>query len=69
MTFDVQDGSSEAPAAQDTNKDGKLDSLPTDPTHATKTFKEWNTKEDGTGSKVTTDLLFTQDTTVYAIFQ
>ncbi len=38
----------------------------TTPTRTGYTFKEWNLKQDGSGSAVTSATTFTQDTTVYA---
>ena len=50
-----------------TTKDGKLTSLPT-PTYDGYTFLGWYTQKDG-GEKVTTDTVFTKDTTIYAHWQ
>lgn len=43
-------------------------SMPQDPTKATYAFKEWNTKEDGTGTAFTGDTIVNSDITVYAIY-
>lgn len=43
-------------------------SMPQDPTKATYAFKEWNTKEDGTGTAFTGDTLVNSDIPVYAIY-
>ena len=43
-------------------------SMPQDPTKATYAFKEWNTKEDGTGTAFTGDTLVNSDIAVYAIY-
>jgi uncharacterized repeat protein (TIGR02543 family) len=40
--------------------------LPADPTKQCYTFKEWNTKSDGTGDKFTETTAVTKNTTVYA---
>lgn len=49
-----------------TNAQGKLDEMPDDPTREGCTFKEWNTKADGSGTSVTTDHEFKEDATIYA---
>lgn len=38
-------------------------------THDGRTFKEWNTKEDGSGDTLTTDTTITEDCDYYAIWQ
>ena len=65
VTFDAN-GGSVSPASV-TTKDGKLESLPT-PTHGGYDFLGWYTEETG-GEKVTTDTVFTKDTTIYAHWQ
>jgi uncharacterized repeat protein (TIGR02543 family) len=45
-----------------------LATLPAPPTRDGHTFKEWNTKDDGTGDKVEPTSQFIQNTTVYAIW-
>ena len=65
VTFDANDGSVNPSSA--TTKDGKLESLPT-PTHGGYDFLGWYTEETG-GEKVTTDTVFTKDTTIYAHWQ
>lgn len=65
ITFNAQEGA--AVEKQSTNADGNLASLPTT-TREGYIFKEWNTKNDGTGTKVTTSYDFTAATTVYAIW-
>ena len=62
VTFNAN-GGSVSPASA-TTKDGKLESLPT-PTYDGYTFLGWYTQEDG-GDEVTTDTVFTNDTTIYA---
>ncbi|MFD2444215.1 S-layer homology domain-containing protein, partial [Bacillus sp. CGMCC 1.16607] len=63
VTFDVEGATTTAT----TDASGNV-SLPAAPTKAGHTFKEWNTKADGTGDKVTAATVFVVDTTVYAIF-
>ena len=65
VTFNANGGS--ASTASTTTKDGKLESLPT-PTYDGYTFLGWYTEETG-GEKVTTDTVFTKDTTIYAHWQ
>jgi hypothetical protein len=47
--------------------DGKV-TLPGNPEKEDAEFKEWNTKADGTGTKVTADNVWEADATVYAIW-
>ncbi|EGT3615971.1 LPXTG cell wall anchor domain-containing protein [Clostridium perfringens] len=50
--------------------EGKLgDKMPEAPVKEGYVFKEWNTREDGTGDKVTADTPITEDITIYAIFE
>ena len=66
VTFDVNGANaSVAPASGTTNAAGKLSTLPT-PTRDGYTFKGWNTKQNGTGTTVTEETTFTENTTVYA---
>ena len=65
MTFDANGGSVSTSSA--TTKDGKLESLPT-PTRSGYDFLGWYTEKTG-GEKVTTDTIFTVDTTIYAHWQ
>ena len=65
VTFNANGGSVSTASA--TTKDGKLESLPT-PTYDGYTFLGWYTQKDG-GEKVTTDTVFTKDTTIYAHWQ
>ena len=65
VTFDANGGSVTPSSA--TTKDGKLESLPT-PTYDGYDFLGWYTQKDG-GEKVTTDTVFTKDTTIYAHWQ
>lgn len=63
ITFNAN-GGSVSPTSATTGTDGKLASLPT-PTHATDTFKGWFTAATG-GTAVTTNTVFTQNTTIFA---
>ena len=65
VTFDANGGS--VSTTSTTTKDGKLTSLPT-PTNDGYDFLGWYTEKDG-GEKVTTDTVFTKDTTIYAHWQ
>ncbi len=51
-----------------TNDDGKLATLPADPTRTDYTFLGWYTSNTG-GDKVTTDTVFTKNSTVYAMWK
>ena len=57
-------GGSVLPASVTTGADGKLASLPT-PTRSSYSFNGWYTEKNG-GTKVTTDTVFSANTTVYA---
>lgn len=63
ITFDACNGTV-IPITAITNMDGKLSSLPT-PTRGNYAFDGWYTASDG-GSEVTTNTVFSSDTTVYA---
>ena len=66
ITFNANgENASVDPTSGTTNAAGKLTSLP-EPTRDGYTFKEWNTKQDGTGTTVTTSTIFNANTTVYA---
>ena len=65
VNFNANGGSVSPSSA--TTKDGKLESLPT-PTYDGYTFLGWYTEETG-GDEVTTDTVFTKDTTIYAHWQ
>ena len=43
--------------------------MPKDPSKEGYTFKEWNTKKDGSGEVVTADTVVKEDLSVYAIFE
>ena len=62
VTFDANGGSVTPSSA--TTTDGKLTNLPT-PTRGGYDFLGWYTEKDG-GDEVTTDTVFTKDTTIYA---
>lgn len=57
-----------SPADQQTNDAGKLATLPNDPTRTDYTFLGWYTSNTG-GDKVTTDTVFTKNSTVYAMWK
>ncbi len=63
ITFDTNGGSVSTATAK-TNAEGKLTSLPT-PTRSSYDFDGWYTSSTG-GDKITTNTVFTQNTTVYA---
>ena len=65
VTFNANGGS--VTPASVTTKDGKLESLPT-PTYDGYDFLGWYTQKDG-GEKVTTDTVFTENSTIYAHWQ
>ena len=65
VTFDAN-GGSVTPSGSST-KDGKLESLPT-PTRGGYDFLGWYTQKDG-GDKVTTNTVFTKNSTIYAHWQ
>ena len=65
VTFDANGGSVN-PSGSST-KDGKLESLPT-PTRGAYDFLGWYTQKDG-GDKVTTNTVFTKNSTIYAHWQ
>lgn len=63
ITFDPNGGSVASTSAK-TGADGKLATLPT-PTRTSYNFRGWHTAISG-GTVITTDTVFTRDTTVYA---
>ena len=63
ITFDAGSGTV-TPSTVTTGEDGKLSILPT-PTRSDYIFDGWYTTSSG-GEKITTDYVFTSDTTVYA---
>ena len=68
VTFDLNGGEGTAPAPQQTDENGRLKSLPADPTRAGHTFTGWFTAKEN-GQKVDTSYQFTADATVYAVWQ
>ena len=66
VTFDKNGGTTEAnPATKQGGATG-VGTLPADPTKTGSTFKEWNTKADGTGTAFTAATPVTAAITVYA---
>ena len=63
VTFDAN-GGSVTPTSAETTAEGKLTSLPT-PTRSRYSFEGWYTAASG-GTKITTDTVFSENTTVYA---
>jgi len=63
VTFNAN-GGTVTPATMDTNEIGKLTSLPT-PARTGYSFDGWYTEPSG-GTRITTDTVFTESTTVYA---
>ncbi len=64
VTFDLNGGEGENPR-QKTGAGGSLTALPEEPSRTGYTFEGWFTELSG-GDKITTDTVFTKDTTVYA---
>ena len=64
VKLDVNGGDTLEESVLIPNAEGKLSVLPT-PTRSNHTFDGWFTAATG-GEKVTTDTVFTQDTTIYA---
>lgn len=64
ITFNAN-GGSVAPATATTNADGKLATLPTPTRSGNYRFNGWFTAQNG-GTKVTTDTVFTANSTIYA---
>ena len=65
VTFDLNYTGAAKGTVKTAGNDGKV-TLPEDPEKEDSVFIEWNTKADGTGTKVTKDDVYTADTTVYA---
>jgi len=65
VTFDLNYTGAGKGTVKTAGNDGKV-TLPEDPEKEDSVFIEWNTKADGTGTKVTKDDVYTADTTVYA---
>ena len=68
VTFNLNYTGGPAPTTAKVNDGGKLATLPADPIRTDYTFLGWYTSNTG-GDKVTTDTVFTKDTTVYAIWK
>ncbi len=69
ITFDANGGTGTTDS-DTTGTDGKLSTIPTAPTAPDgKTFKEWNTANDGTGTKLTTSIVHNADTEYFAIWE
>ena len=64
VSFDAN-GGSVTPASAETTAEGKLTSLPTPTRSGRYSFKGWYTAASG-GTKITTDTVFSENTTVYA---
>ncbi|MBO7120847.1 MAG: InlB B-repeat-containing protein [Bacilli bacterium] len=65
VTFDLNYTGAAKGTVKTAGNDGKF-TLPEDPEKEDSIFIEWNTKADGSGTKVTADDVYTADTTVYA---
>ena len=65
VTFDLNYTGAAKGTVKTAGNDGKV-TLPEDPEKEDSIFIEWNTKADGSGTKVTADDVYTADTTVYA---
>ncbi len=65
LTYDSNGGTTCFPATVTVEKDKTWGTL-CSPTRDNHTFKEWNTKQDGTGSKITSSSIATGSLTVYA---
>ena len=64
LTFDACDGSGTT-TAMTTDEDGKISSLPKDPSRSGYKFNGWYTEVTG-GTRVTVDTVFKNNTTIYA---
>ena len=67
VTFDLNYTGAPTGSTKTADANGKV-TLPENPTKEDSEFKEWNTKADGTGKKVTADDVYTENATVYAIW-
>ena len=65
ITFDANGGNSLTPSAAQTGADGKLSSLPTPTRSGSYSFAGWYTAATG-GDAVTTNTVFSNNTTIYA---
>ena len=68
VTFNKKDGSLLSTVKVETGKKVAAASMPAAPVEEGFTFKEWNTKQDGTGAKFNADTVVNNDLTVYAIY-
>ena len=68
VTFNKKDGSLLSTVKVETGKKVAAASMPAAPAEDGFTFKEWNTKQDGTGTVFNADTAVNADTTVYAIY-
>jgi len=69
VTFDKNGGTTDASPTTKTGGATGVGTLPTPPTKAGSTFKEWNTAANGSGTAFTASTAVTADITVYAIWQ
>ncbi len=67
VTFDLNYTGAPTGSTKTADANGKV-TLPENPEKEDSEFKEWNTKADGTGKKVTADDVYTENATVYAIW-
>jgi uncharacterized repeat protein (TIGR02543 family) len=65
VTFDLNYQGAPNATSKTAGSNGKV-TLPDDPVKEDSEFLGWNTKADGSGTKVTADDVYTADTTVYA---
>lgn len=65
VTFDLNYQGAPNATSKTAGSNGKV-TLPDDPVKEDSEFLGWNTKADGSGTKVTADNVYTADTTVYA---
>ena len=68
VTFNKKDGSLLSTVKVETGKKVAAASMPAAPDEDGFTFKEWNTKQDGTGTTFNADTVVNNDLTVYAVY-
>ncbi len=68
VTFNKKDGSLLSTVKVETGKKVAAASMPAAPDEEGFTFKEWNTKQDGTGTTFNADTVVNNDLTVYAVY-
>ncbi len=68
VTFNKKDGSLLSTVKVETGKKVAAASMPAAPVEEGFTFKEWNTKQDGTGTAFNADTVVNNDLTVYAVY-